>query len=320
MVPEMTVVGIDVSRDRLDGYCLPDGQRFQFANTATGHEDLIAFMHQLPSPVVVGFEATGGLEWRLWTRLEAAGVDAGQVPPAHIKAFAKSRGTRAKTDRIDAALIAHFMLFRPDARRRLPTEKVRILRALTTKRAQLVDTRKRLITQTKARNKQSVPADLESMDEDLKVFLDTQVKTLERRIEQVIGEDDPLAEKAKLLRSIPGIGPVTAATLIADMPELGTMTAAQVAAMTGLAPFPHDSGTMRGKRAIGGGRRSLRRVLFQAALTAARYNPNLETVALRLRKAGKPHKVIMVAIARRLIVTANAILKTAAPWTLQGAP
>jgi transposase len=313
----MTVVGIDVSRDWLDGFCLPDERRFQLPNTATGHDDLVALIKRLPGLVRVGFEATGGLEWRLWTKLEAAGIDAGQLPPAQIKAFAKSCGTRAKTDRIDATLIARYMLFRPDARRRLPNKKVRILNALTTKRAQIVETRKRLMAQIKARAKQGIPAELESMDEDLKALLDAQIKDLEHRIEKAIDEDEASAEKANLLRSIPGIGPVTSAMMIAEMPELGQMTAAQAAAMCGLAPIPHDSGTMRGKRAIGGGRRSLRRALFQAALTAARYNPNLETVALRLRKTGKPHKVIMVAIARRLIVIANAILKTAVPWTLQ---
>lgn len=160
----------------------------------------------------------------LWTTLVAAGVAAVQLPPAQIKAFALSRGTRAKTDRIDAELIARFMLFRPEAGRSLPDENLRILRALTTRRAQLVDMRKRLAAQIAARRKQHIPADLEGMDGDLMAMLDTQVGDLERRIESVITEEETSAMKAKLLRSIPGIGPISSAMLISEMPELGRMT------------------------------------------------------------------------------------------------
>ncbi len=240
-----------------------------------------------------------------------------QLPPAQIKAFALSRGTRAKTDRIDAGLIARFMLSRPEAGRRLPSKNLRILRALTARRAQIVDMRKRLLAQIAARRKQDVPASVEGMDEDLKPLLDTQIGDLERRIESVIAQDDSSATIARLLRSIPGIGPVSAAMLIAEMPELGRMTAGEAAAMTGLAPVPHDSGTMRGRRVIAGGRRALRQVLFQAALAAACHNPILKPVAQRLKEHGKPHRLIIVAIARRLVTIANAILKTGAPWKPQ---
>jgi transposase len=154
------------------------------------------------------------------------------------------------------------------------------------------------------------------MDEDLKALLDTQIGDLERRIESVIAQDDISVTKAKLLRSIPGIGPVSAAMLIAEMPELGRMTAGEAAAMTGLAPVPHDSGTMRGRRAIAGGRRALRHVLFQAALAAACHNPVLKPVTKRLKERGKPHKLVIIAIARRLVTIANAILKTGVPWRI----
>ena len=139
-----------------------------------------------PCPSRCGFEATGGQEWVLWTTLVAAGVEAVQLPPAQIKAFALSRGTRAKTDRIDAELIARFMLFRPEAGRRLPEEKLRILRALTTRRAQVVDRRKRPSAQISPRRKQNIPAGLEGMDADLAATLDTQIRDLERRIGSVI--------------------------------------------------------------------------------------------------------------------------------------
>lgn len=232
-------------------------------------------------------------------------------------AFALSRGTRAKTDRIDAELIARFMAFRPEAGRELPDENLRILRTLTTRRAQLVDMRKRLKAQIGARKKQGVPAGVENMDDELKDLLDTQIDDIERRIENVIERVKPLASRAALLRSIPGIGPVSAAMLIAELPELGRMSSGEVAAMTGLAPVPHDSGAMQGRRVIAGGRRSLRHVLYQAALAAACHNPVLKPVAKRLKERGKPHKLVIIAIARRLVTIANAIIKTDTPWRLK---
>lgn len=303
-----------MSRDWLDGFGFPGEQRFRVANSAEGHEQLIAAIREMPGPVKIGFEATGGQEWVLWASLVAAGIEGMQLPPAKIKAFSLSRGTRAKTDRIDAELIARFMLFRPEAGRRLPSETLRILRALTTRRAQIVDMRKRLAAQIAARMKQDIPANVEGMDADLRVLLDTQVGEIERRIKSVIAQEENSATKARLLRSIPGVGPVSAAMLIAAMPELGRMTSGEAAAMTGLAPVPHDIGTMRGRRAIAGGRRALRHVLFQAALAAASHNPVLKPVAQRLKARGKPHKLVTVAIARRLVTIANAILKTGALW------
>ena len=317
MVAAMTAVGIDVSRDWLDGFCSSDEQRFRLPNSAMGHEQLITVIREMPGPVKVGFEATGGQEWALWVALVAAGIQVVQLPPAQIKAFALSRGTRAKTDRIDAELIARFMLFRPEAGRVLPSENLRILRTLTTRRAQIVDMRKRLSAQIAARRKQGISADVEGMDADLHAMLDKQVGDLERRIECVIGQEESSAAKARLLRSIPGIGPVSAAMLIAEMPELGRMTAGEVASMAGLAPVPNESGTMRGRRAIAGGRRAMRRVLFQAALAAACHNPVLKPVAQRLKERGKPHKLVIIAIARRLATIANAVIKTAIPWQPQ---
>ena len=319
MIADTTLIGIDVSRDWLDRICFPDQKRFRYANTAEGHSALIAMIQQIPGPAKIGFEATGGQEWRLWRELVAAGIAAVQLPPAQIKAFARSRGTRAKTDRIDAELIARFMAFRPEVGRELPSENLRILRALTTRRGQLVDMRKRLKAQIGARKKQGVSADVETMDDDLQDVLDAQISAIELRIESVIAQTEPLAARANLLRSIPGIGPVSAAMLIAELPELGRMTSGEAAAMTGLAPVPHDSGAMRGRRTIAGGRRSLRHVLFQAALAAACHNPVLKPVAKRLKERGKPHKLVIIAIARRLVTIANAIIKTGIPWQIQPA-
>lgn len=307
------VIGIDVSRDWLDLHCLPDGLQCRMPNGPAGHAAVADLARD--QGAVVCFESTGGQEWQLWETLEEEGVIARQVPPAQVKAFARSRGTRAKTDRIDAELIARFFTFRPDAGRRLPTERLRSLRALTSKRAQIVEMRKRLLAQIRAHQKLGTAEMFDSVDTDLKARLDCLIRELEDRIGAAISSDDLLAETAGLLRSIPGIGPVASTMLIAEMPELGTITGEQAAALVGLAPVAHDSGTLRGKRTIAGGRRALRHVMFQAALVAAHHNPSMKAFADRLRKAGKPHKVIITAVARKLVNLANALCKSRQKWT-----
>ena len=311
------VIGIDVSRDWLDIHCLPDGWRLRLPNTQDGHAKLVRSIRA--DGALVCFEATGGQEWRLWSALDTAGIATRQLPPAQIKAFAASCGTRAKTDRIDAELIARFMVFRPDAGRNLPQEKLRRLRALASKRGQLVETRKRLLAQIKAHQKLGSAEIFEAMDGELKDLLDRQIAGLEARIEQIIATEESLATTSEILRSVPGIGPVASTMLIAEMPELGQITGEQAAALTGLAPIAHDSGAMRGKRAIGGGRRALRHVMFQAALVASHHNPVLKTFADRLRSAGKPHKVVITAVARKLVTIVNALCKSREKWSSQQA-
>lgn len=223
-----------------------------------------------------------------------------------MKAFAQSGGTRAKTDRIDAELIARFLAFRPEAGRSLPAEELCLLRALMTKRAQLAEMHKRLLAQIRAHQKRGTAVMFEDADTELKQRIDSLTKELEDRITQAIASDERLSETAGILRPIPRIGPVASSMLVADMPEIGTITGEEAAALTGLAPVVHDSGTLRGKRAIAGGRRALRHLMFQAALVAAHHNPSLKSFADRLRKAGKPHKVTITAVARKLVTIANA--------------
>jgi transposase len=311
-IPHEQIIGIDVSRDWLDIHCLSDGHRLRLPNTAEGHAQLTDMASQ--QETIVCFEATGGQEWPLWAALDVVGIKTRQLPPAQIKAFATSYGTLAKTDRIDAELIARFMAFRPDAGRTLPAQKLRLLRALTSKRGQLVETRKRLLAQIRARQKQGLGEPLEEMDDTLHLLLDTQIAELESRIERLIAADNALTETARILRSVPGIGPVASTMLIAEMPELGQVSGAQAAALTGLAPIAHDSGALRGKRSIGGGRRLLRHVMFQAALVASYHNPALKPFADRLRAAGKPHKVVITAVARKLVTIANALCKSRQTW------
>lgn len=306
------IIGIDVSRDWLDIHCLPSNQRRRLPNREEGYAQIRKLAR--PRGALVCFEATGGHEWKLWAALDASGIKTRQLPPAQIKAFAASRGTRAKTDRIDAELIARFMAFRPDAGRSLPHEKIRLLRALVSKRGQLVETRKRLLAQIKAHGKLGSAEMFEVMDCELKDLLDQQIAELEAQLETIIVKDENLTATAAILRSVPGIGPVASTMLMAEMPELGQISGEQAAALTGLAPMAHDSGAMRGKRAIGGGRRALRHVLFQAALVASHHNPVLKTFADRLREAGKPHKVVITAVARKLVTILNALCKTNLKW------
>ena len=306
------VIGIDVSRDWLDIHCLPGGERFRLPNAPDGHAKAVTMARR--QGALVCFEATGGQEWRLWAALDAAEIVTRQLPPAQIKAFAASRGTRAKTDRIDAELIARFMVFRPEAGRSHPAEKVRDLRALTTRRAQLVEMRKRLLAQIRAHEKLGTAEMFEDIDTELKAMLGHRIAELEQRIDHAIAADAEMADTACRLRSIPGIGPVASAMLLAEMPELGAVSGEQAAALTGLAPIAHDSGSLRGKRAIAGGRRALRHVMFQAALVATHHNPSMKVFAKRLRKAGKPHKVIITAGARKLVTIANALCRNRQKW------
>ncbi|WP_299638775.1 transposase [uncultured Ruegeria sp.] len=189
----------------------------------------------------VCLEATSGQECHLWSALDAEGVTTRKLPPAQIKAFAASRGTRAKTDRIDAELIAQFMDFRPDAGRNLPHAKIRLLRALLSKRGQLVETRKRLLAQIKAHGKLGSADMFEAMDAKLKDLLDYQIAELEARIEHIIATDESLATTAGIPRSVPGIRPVASTMPIAEMPELSQITGEQAAALAGLEPIAHDS-------------------------------------------------------------------------------
>ena len=177
--------------------------------------------------------------------------------------------------------------------------------------------RNRLMTQVRAHQKLGTAAMFEDIDTALKQWIDSLIKELENRITKAIASDDRLSEMATVLRSIPGIGPVASTMLIAEMSEIGTITGEEAAEITGLAPVAHDSGTLRGKRAIAGGRRALRHVMFQVALVAAHHNPSLMPFADRLRKAGKPHKVIITAVARKLVTIANALCKSRQKWAAQ---
>ena len=290
----------------------------KFTPDAPGISSFLGLLAELEGEVRVGLEATGGYEAALWEVVEGAGFHVRQLAPARVHAYARSVGRLTKTDRYDAVTIAAYLAANPEAGRRLPPANVRQIRALFAKRRQLVEMAKALACQ-KLQARDPV---ITAMDDAHMALIEARIAALEVEAAAVIDADPGLAERRRLLRTIPGIGAITSVTLLAEMPELGTMPTRAAAALAGLAPFARDSGTASGKRFIRGGRRVVRGVLYMAALSASScnpslkpsLNPSLKPFAQRLKAAHKPGKLTLTAVARKLIETANAVLKRQADW------
>lgn len=317
MIPQKTpVVGIDVAKFTFVAAIHGNRKTSEFQNTKRGIGQFIRWLDNIcanRTHMRVALDSTGGCEHALWEALDAAGFDVRQVPSNRIWAFTKSEGILAKTDAVDARIIARFAYNKPDVGRRLPSETTRKLGVLNAKRRQVVKIR----TMLKCQIKQHRVPQIIAMDEEHIALLSAQIKTLETQIKELQIGDGELAHKTELLRSIPGIGPVLAATLLGEFPELGQIRRASAAALAGLAPFNHDSGKKHGKRFIKGGRKPVRDTLYQAALVASIHNPQLREFAQRLKAKGKPHKQVMIAVARKLLLSANAVLKKNKPWLKQ---
>lgn len=311
MTDNKMFVGIDVGKFDVVVFCSASGLNFSVPNTAAGISILLKKLGD-PLNQVVALEPTGGYEWAIWESLDVAGFDVRQVSAAHVRSFARALGALAKTDQIDARIIADFIAFRPDAGRRLPSIKVRQISVLAAKRRQLVGMRKRLKCQMKHRFSHN----LDAMDDELHDLLSNQIGMLENQIQNHIEEDLLLTQKASVLRSIPGIGPVLCAALISDMPELGHISDKKIAALAGVAPINRDSGKLDGRGSIKGGRYFVRALLYQAALVASTHNPPLREFANRIRKQGKPHKVVLIAVARKLLAIANAMVAKNQLWQI----
>jgi transposase len=309
MTQNLRFVGIDVGKFEFHIHCLWNGLQKRFANTVQGHRDLIAMLGD-ERDMVLAVEPTGGCEWALWEALDTAGFTVRQVSAAHVRHFAQADGKLAKTDPVDAKMIARFMAFKPCAGRTLPAQKLRLLNVLVTKRNQLITMRKNLSCQIKQRGSTLV----DDLDSEHMALLEAQIVHLDEQIQSAIQEDEDLAHKARCLRSVPGVGPVLTSALIAGMPELGSISDKQAAALIGVAPVAKDSGRYQGKRTIAGGRRWIRHILYQAALVASYHNPVLKAFADRLRKKGKPHKVVITAVARKLIAILNVICAQNRLW------
>ena len=302
-------VGIDVSKDRLDVAVRPTGESFAVARNGAGIDELIERLRAI-SPRLVAIEATGGFETIVAAGLAGAGLPVVVVNPAQVRAFANALGKRAKTDPIDAAVIAHFAEATKPQLRQLPDEMTRLLADLVARRRQIVEM---IAAESQRARRVSNPRLKKSMAR-LHKALEKELSELDGDIGDHVRGTPAWAEKEELLASVPGIGPTIARSLIAEMPELGTLDRRQIAALAGLAPWTRQSGQWRGKSFIGGGRANVRRVLFMGAMVAARFNPTLKLFRDKLVAAGKPKLVAIIAVARKLLTILNAILRDKAPW------
>ena len=305
---DTTVIGIDVSKDRLDVHALPGGEAFAVARDAAGLEALVERLQPL-APKIVAVEATGGFETVVAASLAAAGLPVVVVNPAQVRAFAQALGQRAKTDPIDAAVIAGFVKATDPEVRPLPDAETRMLADLVTRRRQIIQmmvAERQREKRAPARTKKSILRLLKALQKELTAIDDD--------IDDAVRGSPVWREKEDLLASVPGVGSTIARTLLADLPELGTLDRRQVAALVGLAPFTRQSGQWRGRSFIGGGRATVRAAIFMGAMVAMRWNPQLRDFHQRLVATGKPKMVALIAVARKLITVLNAILRDRRPW------
>lgn len=302
--------GVDVGRDYLDVAVAPSGQVFRVANSEAGVSGLVARLRRAGAGRVV-LESIGGYGARLVRALAEAEFRVGVIDPKRIAALRLAEGRRAKTDRLDAQLIARFALLMQDAARPVPSPKAFEIRALSTRRRQLVE----MIAMEKTRLKQALDADIAESCRRAIALLGEERAVIEAKLEQALDEQPRGQERRQLLQSIPGIGPKISMTLLADLPELGVIDRKAIASLAGLAPHPNQSGTRDGPGHIAGGRPCVRSALYLAAITAARSDRGFRAEYQALRGSGKPAKVALIAIARKIAVTANAILKTGQPWS-----
>lgn len=302
-------VGIDVSKATLDVFIDSAGQGWQVPYDEPGIDALLSKL-QAVKPGLIVIEATGGLEVRVATTLASKGLPVAVVNPRQVRDFAKATGRLAKTDRIDAGVLAAFgRAIRPQVRP-LKDEATRALDDLVNRRRQLIDMR---VQETLRLGTAATKPLQRSLKKHIE-WLDRQIADLDRDLSQRLRESDAWRAKDDLLQSIPGVGSVTTATMLAKCPELGTLNRRQIAALTGVAPMANDSGKFRGKRFIWGGRAEVRAVLYMAAVSAMRCNPVIKTFAERLKKAGKPPKVVIVACMRKLLTIMNSMLRNNTPW------
>ncbi|UGQ46756.1 IS110 family RNA-guided transposase [Massilia endophytica] len=301
-------VGIDVSKKSLDIDSLPLSHRAQFPNDAGGHQNLKAKLLQLqPRWIVV--EASGGLEMELVSVLATAGLPVAVINPKQARDFAKAIGVLAKTDQVDAIVLARFGQAVKPALRPIKDGELRHLEDVLTRRRQLVD----MLTAEKNRKLQATALIAKEINEHIE-WLEQRIKGTNGDLGRAIKESPLWHAKADLLSSIPGVGSITVATLLAQLPELGTLNRREIGALVGVCPYSRDSGKMRGKRRIWGGRASVRAVLYMATLVAIRHNPVLKSAYARLLAAGKLKKVAIVACMRKLLVTMNAMLHNNERW------
>lgn len=304
-----TYVGIDVSKDRLDVHVLPQGEAFSVERNGRGLTLLVERVISF-APSLVAVEATGGFESTTAAAVAGAGLPLAVVNPAQIRHYAQALGKRAKTDPIDALVIARFAAdVRPEPRA-LPGEMSQLLADLVARRRQIVE----MLQAERQREKRVTVKRLKKSIERLIRALEKELAELDGDIDNTIRSSPAWREKEDLLASVPGVGPLTARTLIAELPELGVLDRKQIASLAGLAPYTRQSGLWKGKSRIGGGRSTVRTALFMASMVAGRFNPVLKAFRDRLIAAGKPKMVAIIAVARKLLTILNAIIRDKTPW------
>lgn len=302
-------IGIDVSKDRLDGYVLPQAQAFSVARDAEGVSALVARVGEL-KPGLVVLEATGGFEQVVAAALAGAGLPVVVVNPRQIRDFARAIGRLAKTDRIDAQVIALFAeRVRPEVRP-LSDDQTRLLDELVTRRRQVIE----MIVAEGNRARLLESRRLKKRIEHHRSVLQDELTEIEQELDDTIRGTPIWRETEDLLKSVPGVGDNLARTLIAELPELGTLDRRKIAALVGVAPFNRDSGSLRGRRTVWGGRATIRAALYMAALVASRHNPVIAAFYKHLCAAGKPKKLALTACMRKLLTILNAIIRDRKPW------
>lgn len=301
-------VGIDVSKHYLDIAIRPTGEIYQTDNNDEGITQIVDLLKKI-SPILIVMEATGGYETAIASGLGIAGLPVAIVNPRQARDFAKSLGRLAKTDRIDASILAHFGEATRPKPRILPDEQTVLLQSLLVRRRQLINmliAEKNRYGTTHVSQKSRVWQHIEWLERELEV--------LDKELQEQLQQSPIWREKDQLLRSVPGVGSVTVMTVLAELPELGQINRKKIAALVGVAPFNCDSGKMHGKRAIWGGRAAVRNILYMATLSATRHNVVIRSHYHHLLDEGKPKKVALVACMRKLLTILNAIIRTMMPW------
>ena len=301
-------VGIDVSKDRLDVAVRPTGEAWQAPYNSRGVSDLVHRLEKL-APQLVVLEATGGMEMALAGELAASQLAIAVVNPRQVRDFARAAGKLAKTDALDAHALAHFAQAMGPASRPLPDAQSKELMALVARRRQLVE----MITAEKNRLRTAAKRIRPKVQEHI-LWLEENLEDLDRDLGEFIRSSPMWKDKDQLLRSTPGVGPVLSMTLLSDLPELGALNRGEIAALVGVAPYNRDSGALRGKRQVWGGRGRVRAALYMATLVATRYNPVLRSFYQRLCEAGKPKKVALTACMRKLLTILNVMVKHNRHW------
>jgi transposase len=303
---EATFVGIDVSKRALEVHVLPSGEHFSVNYDEAGLTTLIQKLKTLQQLQVVLMEATGGYEKSLAAELCAAGLNKVRISnPRFIRDFARSTGQLAKTDSIDAAMIARFAQVFNLQPETMPSQAEEQLKALVSRRQQLVKIR---AAENNRLEKASTPYVISSLNKIIEL-LDSEIKKIDQIIEQTIRQNPAWSAKEESLRQVKGVGPATACQLLATLPELGQLNRRQIASLAGLAPINRDSGQFRGIRMICGGRSAVRKALYMATLSATIYNPTIRKFYNRLLDKGKPKKLALTACMRKLLIILNSILK-----------